>query len=98
MQINIQAIHFDPKGQLVELIESKVEGLQKLGDISSCEIFLKLEGSSSVRNKQVEIKIKASNTTYFAKSDAESFEIATDQAVEGMRRQLRKQKGKVLNY
>ena len=43
MQIDIQAIHFEPKGDLIELIETKVEGLKKLADLLSCEVYLKLE-------------------------------------------------------
>ena len=35
--------------------------LKKLGDMTSCEVFLKLEGSSAVRNKQVEIKVHNHN-------------------------------------
>ena len=98
MQINIQAIHFDPKEQLVELIKSKVERLKKLGEITYCEVFLKLEGSGSTRTKQVEVKIHIPNSLYFAKGDSTSFEAAAEQALEGLRRQLRKHKGKVLNY
>jgi putative sigma-54 modulation protein len=45
-----------------------------------------------VENKTVEIKLNIPGNQLFAKEEAKSFEEATDQATEALRRQLRKLK------
>ena len=52
--------------------------------------------NTGTENKTVEIKLNLSGTQLFAKEDSSTFEKATDMAVEGLRRQLKKHKEKLL--
>jgi putative sigma-54 modulation protein len=56
---------------------------------------MKLNKSEDKSNKVVEMKINVPGTYFFAKEQSHSFEAATDDAVEALRRQLRKHKGKI---
>ncbi|MEO1654734.1 MAG: ribosome-associated translation inhibitor RaiA [Bacteroidota bacterium] len=97
MRLQIHSIHFNADTKLLEFIEKKSEKLQTIYDrITHGEVFLKLEkGDHSRENKVVEIKLNIPGATLFSKHQHTSFEAATDQAVESLRRQIRKHKGKI---
>ncbi len=59
--------------------------------------FLRLDKDQNNReNKIIEIKLNLPKYQLFAKERAKSFEVATDAAVESLRRQLKKRKDKVM--
>ena len=94
MDIKVQSIHFDADKKLVEFVEDKVGKLSQFYDkIIGGEVFLKLE-SADRDNKVAEIKIKIPGKDLFAKKQSKSFEEATDEAVEALRRQINKHKSK----
>lgn len=94
MEIKVQAIHFDADKKLVDFIEERVSKLSQYYDkIIGSDVFLKLEPSDT-ENKVAEIKIKIPGKDLFAKKQCKSFEEATDEAVEALRRQINKHKSK----
>lgn len=93
MNITIQSIHFTANSDLLDFIEKKVQKLENFHqNILNAEVYLKLEPSETEDNKIAEIKINVPGATLFAKEQFKSFEEATDNAVESIIRQIRKQK------
>jgi putative sigma-54 modulation protein len=88
----MHSIHFDADEKLLDFIQRKVDKLETFNDqILDGEVFLRVN-NSKVENKTVEIKLNIPGNQLFAKEEAKSFEEATDQATEALRRQLRKLK------
>lgn len=97
MTVKIQSIHFDADAKLLNFVESKVGKLNTYSNtIIDSEVMLRLDKSSSHENKIAEIKLLVPGNDLFAKRQCKSFEEATDQAVEAIRRQLKKQKEKAM--
>jgi putative sigma-54 modulation protein len=92
MKLQMHSIHFDADSKLLDFVQKKVDKLETFYDqIVDGEVFLRLN-NSKVENKTVEIKLNIPGNQLFAKEDAKTFEEATDQATEALRRQLRKLK------
>ncbi len=97
MKVKIQSIHFDADEKLLNFVEGKVGKLNTFSNaIIDGEVFLRLEKSSSTENKIAEIKLLIPGNDLFAKRQCKTFEEATDQAIEALRRQLKKQKEKAM--
>lgn len=96
MKLQFHSVHFNADTKLTEFIEQKTNKLETFYDrIIDGEVFLRLEKNEHrYDNKVVEIKLNIPGTTLFTKEHATSFEAATDQAVESLRRQLKKYKEK----
>lgn len=95
MDIQVHSIHFDADQKLVTFVNDKVNKLELfLGNIIAGEVYLRLDKSSAQENKVAEVKILVPGKELFAKRQCKSFEEATDQAVEALRRQLEKHKRK----
>jgi putative sigma-54 modulation protein len=95
MNIKIHSLHFDADQKLLEFVEGKVQKLSQFEDgIINTEVFLRLDKDHNSGNKVSEIKMKIAGADIFAKKQCKTFEEATDQAVEALRRQLVRQKGK----
>lgn len=96
MKIKIHSIHFDADKKLLEFIESKTSKLLLFYDgIIGAEVFLRLENVEDNENKIVEIRLDIPGNNIFAKKQSNSFEEATDNTVEALRRQLQKHKAKL---
>jgi len=95
MRVQIQSINFDADVKLTEFIETRISKLETFYDkIVDSEVFLKLDKNNANENKVVEIKMGIPGKSLFAKEQKGSFEAATDEAVESLRRQLKKHKEK----
>ena len=95
MRVKIQSIHFDADTKLLNFVETKVGKLNTYSNaIIDGEVYLRLDKSASHDNKIAEIKLLVPGNDLFAKRQCKTFEEATDQAVEALRRQLKKQKEK----
>ncbi len=95
MKLQMHAVHFDADSKLIDFIQRKVDKLEAIYErVVDGEVFLKLENGEAVDNKIVEIKLNIPGNQLFVKEQSESFEAAADQAVEIMRRQLKKHKEK----
>lgn len=95
MKLQMHSIKFDADHKLLDFIQRRTEKLEKFYDrIIDGEVFLRLEKDDSRANKVVEIKLNIPGDQLFAKNKSKSFEAATDDAVEALRRQLKKHKEK----
>ncbi|MBL0053794.1 MAG: ribosome-associated translation inhibitor RaiA [Bacteroidetes bacterium] len=96
MKLKVQSIHFDADKKLIEFIQERVDKLiHYYEDIIDGEVFLKLDNSSDMKNKITEIRLKTPGKILFAKQQCRSFEEATDNAVEALRKQITRHKEKV---
>lgn len=95
MGIKVQSIHFDADKKLVSFIEGRIGKLNQFFDnIVDTEVFLRLDKADNNENKVAEIKLAIPGKDLFAKKQCKSFEEATDEAVEALRRQIIKHKEK----
>lgn len=97
MNIKVNTVHFTADQKLVDFVTKKVNKLDTFFEgIINAEVTLKVDRPETVNNKISEVKLAIPITdTLFAKKQADSFEEATDLAVEAIRRQLKKHKEKV---
>lgn len=93
MQVQMNAVHFKADEKLLTFIQEKMNKLEQYSDrIIDAQVFLKLESHGQVKEKVAEISLKVPGDRLFAKGNNRTFEVAVDQAVEGLRRSLRKYK------
>lgn len=97
MEIIINSVHFTADKKLVDFVNKKVNKLDTFFDgIINAEVTLKVQKPETARNKISEIKISIPANGYlFAKKQADTFEEATDLAIEAIRKQLGKFKEKL---
>jgi putative sigma-54 modulation protein len=95
MKLQMHSIRFDADQKLLDFIQRRADKLDTFYDrIIDGEVFLRIENNNQNENKVVEIKINMPGDQLFAKYQSETFEAATDEAVEALRRQLKKFKEK----
>ena len=95
MKINISSLKFKADKRLLNFIEEKVNKLQQFNhELIDGDVIMRVDNSSDNNNKTVEIKLFLKGEKLFAEKTADTFESATDQAVEALRRQLIKKKSK----
>ncbi len=98
MNIAIESVRFSADKKLEALIHSKVSKLSQFdSSIINAKVFLRLEKSQELENKIAEIKLDIPKNELFAKKQTNSFEKSVDQAVEALRKQLKKVKDKQKN-
>jgi putative sigma-54 modulation protein len=99
MKVKINSVHFNADKKLLEFVNKKVNKLDTFFDgIIHAEITLKVLKPESAKNKISELKLSIPTNGYlFAKKQADTFEEATDLAVDAIRKQLTKYKGKLKN-
>ncbi len=98
MNIKVNSVHFTADQKLIDFVNKKVTKLDTFFEgIINAEVMLKVDKPETANNKIAEVKLSVpTNTEYlFAKKQADSFEEATDLAVEAIRRQLKKHKEKI---
>ena len=96
MNIKISSVHFKADGKLETFIKEKVQKMQSIYEgIIGGEVIMKLENTESRDNKRVEIRLIVRGYDLFAKKQAKSFEEATNQAMEALKKQLIKHKEKI---
>ncbi|NBC83816.1 MAG: ribosome-associated translation inhibitor RaiA [Bacteroidetes bacterium] len=95
MDVKINSVKFAATPQLETFIDSKVKKLMHFYDqIIGAEVFLRVENTEEKENKIAEIKLEIKGNDLFAKKQTKTFEESTDLAVEALRKQLTKYKGK----
>jgi len=96
MSMKVHSVHFDADVKLIDFINSKVSKLNQFFDhIVTSEVFLRLDKAQDKSNKIAEVRLLLPGKELFAKKQSKSFEEATELAVEALRRQVRKYKGKL---
>ena len=95
MNIRTESIHFTADQKLLSFIENKLTKLSQFYDrIIDVHVILKLENSGQVKDKIVEVKVNIPGDTLVSKDTRKTFEAAADNAVNSIRRQLKKHKGR----
>jgi len=95
MNIQIHSVRFDADKKLIDFIHQKVEKLTLFGeDIVNAEIYLRLDKDQEKENKITEIKLDLSGGPLFARKQSKSFEEATDEAIDALKKQITKHKQK----
>lgn len=99
MKLQMHSIHFDADQKLVDFIQKKADKLDTFYDrIIDGEVFMRLEKDDDRENKLLEIKLNIPGGQLFAKEKSKSFEAAADEAIESLRRQLKKHKEKLFAH
>jgi len=89
----MQAVSFRADQKLKLFIEKRVEQLNQFFDrIIHTQVLLKLENSGQIKEKVVELSVHVPGEILFVKSSKMSFEAATDEAIDSLRRQIEKYK------
>jgi putative sigma-54 modulation protein len=95
MKIRVQSIRFDADSKLLDFIQGKVDKLDSYYDqVIDGDVFLKLDRAEDSANKIVEIKLNIPGNSLFVKEQRQSFEEATDVAMDSMTKQIKKHKEK----
>jgi ribosomal subunit interface protein len=99
MEVKINSVHFNADQKLVDFVNKKVGKLDTFFDgIINAEVMLKVLKPETANNKVSELKISIPANGYlFAKKQADTFEEATDLAIDAVRKQLDKYKEKLKN-
>lgn len=96
MEVKVQSIRFAADQKLISFVKQKINKLNVFFDnIIDSEVFLKIDRVNTNDNKIVEIKLNLPGKELFAKKQCKSFEEATDEAVDALRRQIKRHKGKL---
>lgn len=96
MKVNISSLHFKSDLKLEEFIQDKASKLTtQFEGVLGCDVTLRLDPAQNNENKIVEMKVMLPGNDLFSKKQAKTFEEATDNAVDALRRQLQRHKGKV---
>ena len=91
MQVTFQTVHFTADQKLKDYIEDKLQKVNKFyPKIIQSTVFLKLENSGQVKDKVVEIKLNVPGSTLVATNTDKTFEASFDDAVEILKRQLKR--------
>ena len=91
MQIQVQSIHFKADGALIRFIEDKLNKLTLFHPgILSADVYLRLDRDQDRENKCVEVKLGVPGPDLYSSRKATSFEEATAEVSEALRRQLEK--------
>lgn len=96
MNVNIQTVHFDADGKLIEYINRKLEKLNSFHDrIIKVDVFLKLDNVvHTIKDKTAEIRVHVPRHQLFVKATSKSFEGSFDDAFESIINQIKKTKAK----
>jgi putative sigma-54 modulation protein len=103
MKIQVNAVHFSADSSLKSFIQKKLSKLETFYDrIIGGEVFLKLDKGDKLNThkKQIEVKLNVPGSTIFVKETADTFEAATDVALDTLTRKVKqfKEKAKNINH
>lgn len=95
MKVMINSVHFKADQKLEEFITQKVEKLcSKYSEVINAEVSLKLDNTDTPENKIADIRFVLRGDDLFASKQSKSFEESTDVAIDALKKQLEKYKGK----
>tara|TARA_B100001094_G_C18075779_1_gene742543 strand:+ start:804 stop:1103 length:300 start_codon:yes stop_codon:yes gene_type:complete len=98
MKVKVSSLHFNADKKLIDFANEKVSKLEKFYDkIIDTNIVFRVDNAEDKENKLAEIKLNIPGKELFAKKQSESFEKSVDEAVEALRRQLKKHKEKLVS-
>ena len=95
MKLEMYYVDNDRSQALSDFIQTKVNKLETFyAGIVNGEVYIRTEKGDPKKEKVIEIRLNVPGTSLFAKESAETFEAATDETVEALRRQIKKFKEK----
>jgi putative sigma-54 modulation protein len=95
MNIQIHSVRFDADKKLIDFVQQKLDKLTQFGeDIVNAEVFLRLAKDQDRENKISEIRLELPGGPLFAKKQSKTFEEATDDVIEALKKQITKHKQK----
>ena len=95
MNIQIHSVRFNADKKLIDFVHQKLDKLTQYGeDIVNAEVFLRLDNDQENENKISEIKVDLSGKPLFARKQSKTFEEATDDAIDALKKQITKHKQK----
>jgi putative sigma-54 modulation protein len=97
MNVNIQTVHFDADGKLMEYVTTKLKKLHTFHDrIIKVDVFLKLDNVvHNIKDKIAEIKVHVPRQRLFVKASSKSFEESFDSALESLVVQIKRKKDRL---
>lgn len=96
MDFKVNTVHFTADKKLVDFIHDKVKKLGLMSDqIIASEVYLRVDKKSDKENKIAEVKLLLPGSELFAKKQCKSFEEATDNVVDALKKQIERYKAKV---
>ena len=95
MKVQFHSVNFTADSKLLDFIQKKINKLDLLYDnIISTDVYLKAESSLGTANKHIELKISVPGKELIVKKHSKTFEEATDNGLEALRRSLLRYKDK----
>jgi putative sigma-54 modulation protein len=95
MNIQIHSVRFDADKKLIDFVHQKLDKLTQYGeDIVNAEVYLRLDKDIERENKISEIKLDLSGGPLFSRKQSKTFEEATDDAIDALKKQITKHKQK----
>lgn len=96
MNVQIQTVHFDADGKLIEHVNKKLQKLSTFHDrITGVEVYLKLDNlAHAIKDKVAEIKVYVPGHSFFVKHQSKAFEESFDLAFDSMVNRIKRQKQK----
>jgi putative sigma-54 modulation protein len=96
MNIQIHSVRFNADKKLIDFVNQKLDKLIQFGDgIVNAEVYLRLDKDQERENKISEIKLELPGGPLFARKQSKSFEEATDEAIDALKKQITKHKHKL---
>jgi putative sigma-54 modulation protein len=96
MNIQIHSVRFTADKKLIDFVNSKLDKLIHFSeDIVNAEVFLRLDKDEDRENKISEIRLELPGGPLFAKKQSKSFEEATDDTIDALKKQITKHKEKL---
>ena len=95
MNVQIQSVKFDADKKLLEFVENKMAKLDRFADRSTgAEVVMKLDKDHDRGNKVATITLHMPGEDLVADHRSKRFEESVDEAIDALKRQLEKFKGK----
>ncbi len=99
MKVNIKCIHCEVDKHIQEFLKEK---LYEIGNnynwLKVATFYLKIEKNNRDQDKIVELLITAKEVEFFTKGQDETFVLAANKAINGIKRQLNKQKARHFSH
>ena len=95
MNVQIHSVRFDADKKLVDFVQQKLDKLTQFGEnIVNAEVYLRLDKDQERENKISEIKLDLPGGPLFSRRQSKTFEEATDEAIDALKKQITKHKQK----
>lgn len=99
MKVTINPVHFKADSKLEEFITQKIEKVcAKYNEVINAEVSLKLDNTDTPENKIADIRLVLKGDDLFASKQSKTFEESIDTAVDALKKQLEKYKGKIVKW